>query len=222
MKKKEFLNIIFVFLIFIIGSFIGFLHENILIFLKGRYVLRQGLVYLPLIPIYGVGLLIFYFSYKNFDFDKKKIFRRIIMTFLIGFLVGGATEYLCSFLQEKIFGTISWDYHYLKYNLNGRTSLYHSFFWGMAGVLYYEFLRPLLLKVKKILKIKKFRIICIIISVIVLIDIIISTAACMRQMERRLNIPTHNKVGEILDKFYPDEKLNRVYNNARVPKKKKI
>ncbi len=222
MKKKLFLNIIFVFLIFIIGSLIGFLHENILIFLKGRYVLRQGLVYLPLIPIYGIGLLIFYFTYKNFKKEKKTVFKRIFFAFLIGFFVGGVTEYLCSFLQEKIFGTISWDYRYLKYNLNGRTSLYHSFFWGIAGVLYYEFLRPLLLKLKDLLKEKAFRIIAIIISVIVIIDIIISTVACMRQMERRLNIPAQNKVAEILDEYYPDEKLNRVYNNARVPKKKKI
>lgn len=220
--KKEVLNkIIFVFLVFIMGSFIGFVHENIWIFLKGKYALRQGLVYLPLIPIYGFGALVFYFTYKSLNLKNKKLFKRIILVFLIGFVMGGFTEYMCSYLQEKIFGTISWDYRYLKYNLNGRTSLYHAFWWGVAGILYYELLRPFLELLRKWLDKKWFKRIVVVLIVILLADALISTLACTRQMKRRNNMEPSNKIEEILDKYYPDERLNRIYNNARVPRKKK-
>ena len=45
----------FIFLVFIIGSFIGFVWENVFTIIKGAYHLRQGLLYEPLIPIYGIG-----------------------------------------------------------------------------------------------------------------------------------------------------------------------
>ena len=55
-------------------------------------------------------------------------------------LLGGITEYLCSYIQEKAFGTISWDYSYLLFNINGRTSLLHCTYWGIAGILYITYI----------------------------------------------------------------------------------
>ena len=37
--------------------------------------------------------------------------------FLITMILGGITEYVCSYIQEKVFGTISWDYSYLIFNI---------------------------------------------------------------------------------------------------------
>ena len=71
MNKKEFFNgYTLVFSILLIGSFIGFAHENILTLIKGQYVLRQGLLYEPLIPIYGLGAVFFYFSLYKPDLKK--------------------------------------------------------------------------------------------------------------------------------------------------------
>lgn len=73
------------FWIFIIGSFIGFLHENLLTVFKGEIVIRQGLIYEPLIPIYGIGFLILYILYSFSNFYKNNKILSIFKGFLYGF-----------------------------------------------------------------------------------------------------------------------------------------
>ena len=45
MKNKIFEKYSIIFWVFIVGSFAGFIHENLLTFLKGEFVLRRGLIY---------------------------------------------------------------------------------------------------------------------------------------------------------------------------------
>ena len=45
----------------------------------------------------------------------------------------GGFEYLCSFLQQVMFGTVSWEYSDSALNIGGRTNLMYSFsggFWA--------------------------------------------------------------------------------------------
>lgn len=106
MKKKTKKNLKFafrLFWIFIIGSVVGFIYENILVlFQKGHFELRQGLLYCPLIPVYGVGAVIY-----ELIVPKMK---NTVEVFVDTMFLGGVTEYICSYLQEVLFGTISWDY----------------------------------------------------------------------------------------------------------------
>ena len=131
MKRDLFRKYEYYFSILMLGSFLGFVYENLLMLLKGNYSLRQGVIYEPLIPVYGAGILAFYFFYHRVDFKNLNKYLKIIIIFSIGMIGGGAVEYLFSYLQEKIFGTISWDYSHLRFNLNGRTSLLHASFWGL-------------------------------------------------------------------------------------------
>lgn len=221
MKKKVFEKYGLIFMIFIVGSFLGFAHETILAMIKGQYVLRKGLIYEPLIPIYGIGLLAFYLVYHPLHLEKNKKIQKIGILFIIGFFLGGITEYLCSYFQEKIFGTISWDYSYLKYHLNGRTSFIHASFWAIMGVLFYEFLLPLLEKLEKHLQHKWIKIGIVFLSVILLVDVLVSSSACLRQVKRSKGIKAINKIEKLLDQYYPDEYLKKIYNNAFLPKKEK-
>ena len=92
---------------------------------KRAFELRQGLIYGPFIPVYGIGAVIYYLILNNINIKSKwKIF-------LITMVLGGVTEYICSLVQEKVFGTISWDYSYLPFNFNGRTSLLHCTYWEL-------------------------------------------------------------------------------------------
>lgn len=62
-----------IFWVFILGSFLGFLYENILvIFQKGYFELRQGLIYGPFIPVYGIGGIVYYL-YFRFAKPKDKL-----------------------------------------------------------------------------------------------------------------------------------------------------
>ena len=50
-----------VFLIFIIGSICGYIFETIVVlFQKGHFEIRQGVIYGPFIPVYGLGGIMYY------------------------------------------------------------------------------------------------------------------------------------------------------------------
>lgn len=205
--KKE-LTILF--WVFIIGSIAGFLFELIVVFFqKGHFELRQGLIYGPFIPVYGIGAMCYYIVLSKIKITNK------VQIFLITMILGGITEYLCSFIQEKAFGTISWDYSYLPFNINGRTSLLHCIYWGIGGVLYITYIEPLLNKMIDKTNMKAFDLITIILSIFIIFDISISWMAADRQTERKNNIEPENRLDIFLDKNYPDEYMNRIFNNKK-------
>lgn len=214
--KKNYIELLSnLFWLFIIGSFIGFAHENLLTIIKGNFQLRQGLLLEPLIPIYGIGAIVYYLVYYKIHLNDNVKSKNILKVFLIGFLVGGLTEYLCSFVQEKLFGTISWDYSYLMLNINGRTSVFHAAFWGLIGVVFYFYILPLFNKFGKKLKYRKYKIATVILSTIFIFDAFISIGACNRQISRNNNIAPSNKIEEFYDEHFPDEYINLIYNNAK-------
>lgn len=205
--KKE-LTILF--WVFIIGSIAGFIFEVIVVFFrKGHFELRQGLIYGPFIPVYGIGAMCYYIVLSKIKIKNK------VQIFLITMILGGITEYLCSFIQEKAFGTISWDYSYLPFNINGRTSLLHCIYWGIGGVLYITYIEPLLNKMIDKTNMKAFDLITIILSIFIVFDISISWMAADRQTERKNDIEPQNHLDLFLDKNYPDEYMNRIFNNKK-------
>lgn len=205
--KKE-LTILF--WVFIIGSIAGFIFEVIVVFFqKGHFELRQGLIYGPFIPVYGIGAMCYYIVLSKIKIKNK------VRIFLITMILGGITEYLCSLIQEKAFGTISWDYSYLPFNINGRTSLLHCIYWGIGGVLYITYIDPFLNKMIDKTNIKAFDLITIILSIFIIFDISISWMAADRQTERKNNIEPENRLDIFLDKNYPDEYMNRIFNNKK-------
>ena len=205
--KKE-LTILF--WVFIIGSIAGFIFEVIVVFFqKGHFELRQGLIYGPFIPVYGIGAMCYYIVLSKIKIKNK------VQIFLITMILGGITEYLCSFIQEKAFGTISWDYSYLPFNINGRTSLLHCIYWGIGGVLYITYVDPFLNKMIDKTNMKAFHLITIMLSIFIVFDISISWMAADRQTERKNNIEPENRLDIFLDKNYPDEYMNRIFNNKK-------
>ena len=215
--KKILKNVNFGVILIIFGSIIGFIIENVRTCItKDQCILRQGLLYGPFIPVYGVGLLILYIIYSRKVFQNKKILINIIVSFVLGFFLGSIVEYLFSYAQEKIFGTISWNYSHLKYNLYGRISLSHSLYWGLLGVIFSILLLSPLMKLKTKFDSKRVQKVITVISCLFLVDIIISSVACLRATERRNGKPATSIVDKACDKFYPDEYINRIYTNARV------
>lgn len=131
MKKNKIIKeFIIIFWIFIIGSISGYVFEMLVVFFqKGFFETRKGLIYGPFIPVYGIGAVIYYMILRNI---QNKGYLKI---FLITMILGGITEYVCSYIQEKVFGTISWDYSYLIFNINGRTSIFIAIFTRLPSIL---------------------------------------------------------------------------------------
>ena len=207
-KLREELTILF--WIFIIGSIAGFIFEiTVVFFQKGHFELRQGLIYGPFIPVYGIGAILYYVVLDKFKLKNK------LQIFLITMLLGGLTEYLCSFMQEKLFGTISWDYSYLPFNIQGRTSLLHCIYWGIGGILYVTYIEPLIEKMREKINKNSIRIITIILAIFMIFDITISWMAAERQIERKSNVEPENKMDLFFDEYYPDEYIDRIFNNKK-------
>lgn len=129
--------------------------------------------------------------------------------------LGGIVEYLFSYFQEIFFKTISWDYKNLLFNLNGRTSLLHCFYWGIGGILFVKYIRPYIEKLDELFNRKWYKVITIVVAIFILFDIIISSLACFRQVQRKENILPKTNIGIFLDKHYSDEVLNKIYSNAK-------
>ena len=208
MKKNKLNEINKIFLIFMIGSIIGYIVEMIVALVQeGHLESRQGVIYGPFTPIYGVGIVIYYLAFKKIKTrDKKKIF-------LISMLLGGTVEYLFSFLQEKIFGTVSWDYSNWILNINGRTTLIHCTYWGVAGLLYMSLIEPIIPKIEEMIQKNGVKIVSAGVAVLMIFNITISSMAALRQKERKYNIQPTSHIDAFLDKNYPDEYMDKIFAN---------
>ena len=165
--KKE---LLIVFWVFIIGCIFGCVSETILgVLVDKHFHIRRGLIYGPFIPVYGVGAIMYYFIVRNIK-DMAKVF-------ISSMALGGAVEYICSYVQEIFFGTISWDYSDFAFNLNGRTSLLHCTFWGVCGIFFVVVAYPIIMKIVDNLQKPEFKWITIVMAVFMAFNIFISCAA---------------------------------------------
>ena len=195
-----------IFILFFIGSIFGCVVETIYAIIKtGGFQVRQGLIYGPFIPIYGLGTILFYLILLA---TKKPL-----NVFFICIIMGGLLEILCSIVQENVFGTISSDYSNTFLNIYGRTNLQYSIYWGLIGLLFFR-LFPLVDKIDLIIENKKWRIITYILILFILIDIVVSSLACLRQFERYKGIEAKKYIDVFLDVHYPDEFLKKIYTNS--------
>ena len=206
MKKfaREFFRL---FWVFVIGCLLGYIMEVVFIFVRtGEFETRQGLIYGPFAPVYGIGTLVFYLILPKF----KKMWQ----VFLVSGVLGGVTEYLCSYFQEKLFGTISWDYSNQLFNFNGRTSILYCLVWGALGVAFIKFVYPYFDKIfDKVLYKIGTKVITAFAVVFMIFNISISSLAAQREYERREHIEAGSRMDVFLDEHFPDEILDEVYRN---------
>lgn len=210
MEKSKFNEFFKIFIIFMIGSMIGYVVEMIVALVQnGHFVSRQGLLYGPFTPVYGIGILVYYVFFTFVKTRDKK------WVFLFSMVIGGITEYLCSYVQEKVFGTVSWDYSQWLFNINGRTTLVHCTYWGFAGLLYVSFIEPLIPKIEEFIKSHKVKIMATSVAVFMIFNVTISSMAAIRQKERVENIPAQGNVDVFLDNMYLDEFMDTVFENKK-------
>ena len=209
-KSSKFNEIFKVFIIFMIGSILGYVVEMIVALVQnGHFVSRQGLLYGPFTPVYGIGILVYYIFFRIVKNRDKKI------VFISSMILGGITEYLCSYIQEKAFGTVSWDYSNWLFNIDGRTTLIHCTYWGFAGLLYVSYIEPLIPKIEEVVRNHKVKIMATSVAIFMVFNVAISSMAAIRQKERQENIAANSKMDVFLDNTYPDEYMDEVFENQK-------
>ncbi len=203
------------YLIFVLGSFLGVIYEEIIGFIKHRYLYgtwlwetRRGVIYGPFNPLYGAAI-VFLITFLG----RTK--RHPAKTFLYGALLGGFIEYIISYIMEILLGVASWDYTGRPLNINGRTTVLYMLFWGIAVMVLIHYIYPYLSKV--IEKIPK-RFGDLLVKVLVIFmtfNMVISWTALARQTLRNNGFKPFTIIGEFYDKVYPDEFLKKKYPNMK-------
>ena len=195
-------------LICISGSFAGVVVELLWCLVRNGYLeSRAGLVYGPFNLLYGVGavaLTLILYRYRN---------RSTALSFVGGIVIGSAVEYLLSWGPETLFGSTSWDYSELPFNINGRICLLYSVFWGILGVLWIKSIYPRVAKI--ILKIpdKAGKIITWALTVFMIFNAVMSLLSVWRWSERVHNVPATTIADEFFDKRFPDSRMERIFAN---------
>lgn len=199
------------FWIFMIGNVVGCVLETAFALLKPPHQLemRVSVVFGPFILVYGLGaVVITLLLYRMYH-------QRDVLIFCASMVIGGAFEYLCSFVQQMLFGTVSWEYSETKLSIGGRTNLIYAFFWGILGLLWLKDIYPAVSGwIQKIPK-KIGRPLTIATAVFMAIDIALSAGAVLRRSERVNQIPAENAVQVFFDEHFPDELLDFLYPNMQ-------
>lgn len=201
--------------LFFIGAFLGDLTETIFCLITtGRLMSRSSVVYGPFSIVWGLGCaLLTAVLYRIRDRSDSYIF-------VAGTLLGGAYEYICSVFTELVFGTVFWDYSGFMFNLGGRINLLYCFFWGIAAVVWMKLLYPKLSEWIEKLPQKTGTILCNLMIIFMIINCLISAAALSRYEERqRVDQEERQRGGvveEFLDEHFPDERMERIYPNAKI------
>ena len=197
------------FWVFFIGCFAGVVLETIYCLIqRGHYESRVGLIYGPFNLVYGIGALCLSGALYQFR-NRGRVF-----SFVGGFIVGSVVEYACSWFQEVCFGSTSWDYSNMPYNLNGRICLLYSIFWGILGIFWIKDIYPRM--AKWILKIpnKVGKPLTWVLLVFMVFNSVMTLFTSLRWTARREGIEPRNAFEAYLDEHYPDERMQKIFANA--------
>lgn len=191
-----------------IGSFVGVVIEMLwCVLTRGHIESRAGLVWGPFNLLYGAGAVALTLALYRFRNKGKWL------SFLGGMLTGSVVEYLCSLFQEMFFGSRSWDYTGMPFNINGRICLLYSVFWGILGVLWVKQLYPWVAKL--ILKIPNRwgRAVTWLLTAFLALNAVVSVLAVFRWSQRVEGIAAANGFWQFVDARFPDERMARIFAN---------
>lgn len=199
-----------IFIFFVLGCLIGTYYEELLYFFTHQiYTNRQGLIFGPFSPIYGIG-------FANFIIflGAKNKYRGILKTWFLCFLIAGITEYLESFIFDKVFNIEFWNYTGYFLNIHGRTTIPFMIGWGFGGMILLKIIYPWLYKITTKIPtnlISFSNIIYYAICIFFLLDIIITYSALGRMTLRNKGIEAQTFIGEFYDQVYDDEYLKKKF-----------
>ena len=133
------------FLWFLFFSLLGWVYECIFCTVKGGHWENRGFLFGPICPIYGCGGVLVLLVFGNLT--PSDVSLPLWAVFLISLVGSAIMEYITSYVLEKLFHAIWWDYSNVPLNINGRICLPASIGFGVVGTVLYQFVLPLVNKV---------------------------------------------------------------------------
>lgn len=175
---------------------------------------NRGFLIGPYCPIYGTCALLMILILPNQE--------NIFLLFLMSLLICSISEYLTSYVMEKLFKARWWDYSSRRFNLNGRICLKISLGFGLLGVILVRYVNPFI--TSYLIKIPNniVDIIFYILIIIFAIDNIISFKVVLKIKETTKFIKMDNtreiteKVKAILGNSFLVKRLLKAFPDFRV------
>ncbi len=201
------LNFYKLFWVFFICSILGTIVETLYcLIVSGRMENRAGLIFEPLNPIYGAGgVIMTVLLLKLYN-------KRDMAVFAGSMVIGGLLEFLCSFFQDMIFHSVSWNYTGRTFSMfGGRTNFVYCIFWGFLGLWWVKDLYPDISRSVEKIPNKIGKIGTYVLVVLIAADILVSASAVGRMSARKKGKEASNKIEIILDKNFPDAKMEKLY-----------
>lgn len=190
-----------IFIFFLIGCLIGTYYEEILWFVKyGESTNRQGLLYGPFSPIYGIGVSIFVICLGKHN-EKRSLWK----TLLYASLIGGITEFMTSWIADVFFNVEFWDYNGYFLNICGRTTIPFMIGWGIGGTILMKVIYPFISKLIEKIPYRYAHPVYIVVLVFIIFDIILTYSAFGRMALRDEGVKPYTFIGEWMDNVYDDE-----------------
>lgn len=225
MEEKKELKIYDLIWYFIIFSVLGMIIETIYCYATtGVIESRQGLIWGPFCPVYGVGAVVLIFVLNKYDKNWIKLF-------ILGIVLGSVVEYLLSFMLEAVYGIRFWEYSYITEHINGRICLPYSIFWGVLAILVIKIVKPLIDRIIKLIPVnigKKIEIVIIIFLVIDSLCTVWAIESCKNNVLNSYNgIPEktmeeknyfEKTITNIENMLFPEEKVLKTFPNLRIKK----
>lgn len=196
--------------LFFIGAFLGDITETVFCrFFMGRWMSRSSVVFGPFSIVWGLGCaMLTWILYRYREQSDRRLF-------LCGTILGGAYEYICSVFTEIVFGTVFWDYSKIPFNLGGRINLLYCFFWGFAAIIWMKGIYPFLSRWIEKIPVRIGKPLCMIMVFFMSVNIALSGLALDRYSKRHDGLPAKNAVGELMDDWFPDPYMEKVYPNIK-------
>ncbi|MCR4674960.1 MAG: hypothetical protein K5675_08105 [Lachnospiraceae bacterium] len=126
---------------FIIFSFIGWIYECTYCTITTGHWDNRGFLFGPICPIYGIGALgamVVFNEIPVFHGGDTPMWK----VFFICMFGSAVLEYIVSFILEKRFHAMWWDYSNVPFNIKGRICLPASLGFGVAGVVLVKYFFP--------------------------------------------------------------------------------
>ncbi len=139
-KKKSLVEMVY---IFTICSILGWLVEEVYVFIAVGKIVNRGVLFAPMCSIYGFGAIILYLLFYNIKPTKINI----PYIFITASLLLGAFELLCGLGFKYILNIEMWNYDGFFLEILNYTTVPIMIGWGILGTLYVFFIQPLLSKI---------------------------------------------------------------------------
>lgn len=156
----------YLFIIFMLGCFVGWIYEEIFYWFTEGMLRNRGILYGPWLPIYGIGALGIY--------GLKPFKRNPILLFLLCIAVTGAVEYIIGFAGIHLLGLRLWDYRGLFLNISGIICFRSVVSFGILGLAFHYFLEPMGEKLYRKTPVFIIRSVCLALAMMLFIDCILS------------------------------------------------